>query len=59
MPVLLDRPGKRDGQMMGRSPYLQNVHLQVDAARRGEIVPVTITNSHRTSLGGVLASGEP
>ena len=56
MPVLLDRPGKRDGQMMGRSPYLQNVHLQVDADRRGEIVPVTITESHRTSLGGELAT---
>ncbi len=56
MPVLLDRPGKHDGQMMGRSPYLQNVHLPVGADRRGEIVPVTITEAHRTSLGGVLAS---
>jgi len=56
IPVLLDRPGKHDGQMMGRSPYLQNVHLPVGADRRGEIVPVTITEAHRTSLGGVLAS---
>ena len=55
MPVLLDRPGKFDGQMMGRSPYLQNVHLMVDADRRGEIVPVTITEAHRSSLGGTLA----
>jgi len=56
MPVLLDRPGKFDGQMMGRSPYLQNVHLTVDAQRRGEIVPVTITEIHRSSLGGTLAA---
>jgi len=56
LPVLLDRPGKKDGQMMGRSPYLQNVHVLVDADRRGEIVPVTITEAHRTSLGGTLAS---
>ena len=56
MPVLLDRPGKFEGQMMGRSPYLQNVHLMVDASRRGEIVPVTITEAHRSSLGGTLAS---
>ena len=56
MPVLLDRPGKLEGQMMGRSPFLQNVHLQVDESRRGEIVPVAITESHRTSLGGVLAT---
>jgi tRNA-2-methylthio-N6-dimethylallyladenosine synthase len=54
MPVLIDRPGKLDGQMMGRSPYLQNVHLMVDSARRGEIVPVKITEAHRSSLGGIL-----
>ncbi len=56
MPVLLDRPGKLDGQMMGRSPYLQNVHLMVAAERRGEIVPVKITEAHRSSLGGTLAA---
>ncbi len=56
MPVLLDRPGKFDGQMMGRSPYLQNVHLTVNADRRGEIVPVTITEAHRSSLAGTLAA---
>ena len=54
MPVLIDRPGKLDGQMMGRSPYLQNVYLMVDSARRGEIVPVKITEAHRSSLGGIL-----
>lgn len=52
MPVLLDRPGKFDGQMMGRSPYLQNVHLKADTAQRGQIVPVRITEAHRNSLGG-------
>ena len=56
MPVLLDRPGKNDGQMMGRSPYLQNVHLTVDASQRGQIVPVKITEAHRSSLGGTLVS---
>lgn len=54
LPVLLDRPGKNEGQMMGRSPYLQNVHLTVDASQRGQIVPVKITEAHRSSLGGTL-----
>ncbi len=52
MPVLLDRHGKFAGQMMGRSPYLQNVHLPADTERRGEIVMVKITEAHKNSLGG-------
>ncbi len=27
MPVLLDRPGNRPGQLVGRSPYMQAVHV--------------------------------
>jgi len=28
-PVLLEKPGRRDGQMIGRSPYLQSVHMEI------------------------------
>ncbi|MEE8371985.1 MAG: tRNA (N6-isopentenyl adenosine(37)-C2)-methylthiotransferase MiaB [Sphingomonadales bacterium] len=34
MKVLLERPGKRPGQMVGRSPYMQAVFLDVSAAGR-------------------------
>ena len=30
MPVLFEKPGRHDGQLVGRSPYLQAVHA--DAA---------------------------
>jgi len=55
VPVLLDRAGKRPGQLAGRSPYLQAVHLQAPAHRRGEIVPVVIDAAHANSLSGHMA----
>lgn len=29
MPVLLEKPGRNPGQMIGRSPYLQSVHMDI------------------------------
>ncbi|MGD1933982.1 MAG: tRNA (N6-isopentenyl adenosine(37)-C2)-methylthiotransferase MiaB [Candidatus Phaeomarinobacter sp.] len=55
MSVLLDRVGKRDGQLAGRSPYLQAVHLDAPMHLRGEIVPVVIEDAHANSLSGRLA----
>ncbi|MEP0068430.1 tRNA (N6-isopentenyl adenosine(37)-C2)-methylthiotransferase MiaB [Pyruvatibacter sp.] len=54
MSVLLDRVGKRDGQLAGRSPYLQAVHLDAPMHLRGEIVPVVIEAAHANSLSGKL-----
>ncbi|HEY3797257.1 MAG TPA: tRNA (N6-isopentenyl adenosine(37)-C2)-methylthiotransferase MiaB [Caulobacteraceae bacterium] len=52
LPVLLEKPGRHAGQVAGRSPYLQAVHLDGDAGRIGEIVPVRIAAATRTSLAG-------
>ena len=35
--VLLEKPGRRDGQLVGRSPYLQPVHVTAPTALIGEI----------------------
>ena len=53
IPILLEKPGRLDGQMVGRSPYLHAVHLQADAERAGEIVQTTITATERNSLSAV------
>ena len=53
LPVLLEKPGRLDGQMVGRSPYLHAVHLQAAADRAGEIVETTITTTERNSLSAV------
>lgn len=56
VPVLFERPGRRSGQVMGRSPYLQVVNADGADALIGQIVPVEITESSPHQLVGVLAA---
>jgi tRNA-2-methylthio-N6-dimethylallyladenosine synthase len=62
LPVLFDKPSKKPGQMSGRSPYLQTVHVTMDEALmpsvRGRILPVLMTAAHNNSLSGHLADGD-
>jgi tRNA-2-methylthio-N6-dimethylallyladenosine synthase len=53
--VLLERPGRHEGQLAGRSPYLQSVHIAAAPERIGEIVPALITAASANSLSGSLA----
>jgi tRNA-2-methylthio-N6-dimethylallyladenosine synthase len=55
--VLIDRKGRHPGQMIGKSPWLQSVHLQTQAAI-GDIVPVTLLSAGPNSLGGALRQQE-
>jgi len=50
--VLFERPGRREGQLVGKSEHLHAVHAQADTARIGEVVPVRITSSITNSLLG-------
>ncbi len=54
MPVLLDRPGKRNGQVQGRSPYNQSVYIDGNERLLNEIVNVEITEGFDKSLTGKL-----
>jgi tRNA-2-methylthio-N6-dimethylallyladenosine synthase len=54
--VLFEKPGKRAGQLVGRSPYLQPVQAMAPASLIGKIVPVTITAIGSNSLFGALAA---
>jgi len=56
MPVLFERPGRRPGQIIGRSPYLQAVHVEAEANRIGQIAPVAINSATLSSLGGVIVA---
>ena len=53
-PVLFERPGRRVGQLIGRSPYLQSVHAEADPALLGRIMPVEISGAGPNSLSGVI-----
>ena len=56
MPVLLDRPGREPGQLLGRTPWLQPVHLEAPAASLGRIVTVAVRAATTTSLSARLAA---
>ena len=49
--VLLERKGKRAGQLIGKSPWLQSVHLETNAAI-GDLIDVEILSAGPNSLGG-------
>ena len=53
--VLLERKGKLPGQLIGKSPWLQSVHLVSDAAI-GDLVNVTLAEAGANSMLGVLAA---
>jgi tRNA-2-methylthio-N6-dimethylallyladenosine synthase len=53
--VLLERLGRHPGQLVGRTPYMQGVHMEGDRAQLGTIVPVTITGVSPNSLAGRIA----
>jgi len=54
--VLLERPGRYQGQLIGRSPYLQPVQVEALSSLIGEIAAVTITDVASNSLFGTLAA---
>ena len=54
LPVLFTHPGRRPGQVGGRSPYLQPVHADGPLSLLGTIVPVTIVSATTNSLSGTL-----
>jgi len=55
--VLIERVGRRAGQMIGRSPWLQSVHLDT-AAKPGEIVDVTLVAAGPNSMTGAVRRQE-
>src|SRR6476469_4983170 len=51
--VLIERRGKHAGQMIGKSPWLQSVHVETDA-QPGDIVDVTLVAAGPNSMSGAV-----
>jgi tRNA-2-methylthio-N6-dimethylallyladenosine synthase len=49
--ILVERPGKKPGQMVGKSPWLQSVHLETRAPI-GALIDVAIVSAGPNSLAG-------
>ena len=54
LPVLFTGPGRHPGQLAGRSPYLQPVHVSAPLALIGTEAPVRIVNGNPNSLSATL-----
>jgi tRNA-2-methylthio-N6-dimethylallyladenosine synthase len=52
--VLIEKTARLPGQLVGRSPYLQPVHVMAPERFIGELVPVTVTGLGTNSLHGSL-----
>jgi tRNA-2-methylthio-N6-dimethylallyladenosine synthase len=55
--VLIERRGKLPGQMIGRSPWLQSVHVET-RAQAGEIVDITLVAGGPNSMTGAARAKE-
>jgi tRNA-2-methylthio-N6-dimethylallyladenosine synthase len=58
LPVLIEKPGRNPGQVAGRSPYLQAVHIDADQSLIGQIHPVEIIGLAKNSLEGRIVTAD-
>lgn len=56
LPILLERTGRHPGQLIGRSPYLQSVHVLAPQSMIGSIAPARIQAMTPNALAGDLES---
>jgi tRNA-2-methylthio-N6-dimethylallyladenosine synthase len=54
LPVLFTGAGRHPGQIVGRSPYLQPVHVTGPSTLIGQEIPTRIDRAHPNSLAGTL-----
>ena len=52
MPVLFETKGRHKGQLVGRTPYMQNLHATADSSLLNKIVDVRVTDASTNSLSG-------
>jgi tRNA-2-methylthio-N6-dimethylallyladenosine synthase len=52
LPVLMEKPGRDEGQLVGRSPYLQPVHVRGEKSQIGTVLGVQIDGVGTNSLSG-------
>jgi tRNA-2-methylthio-N6-dimethylallyladenosine synthase len=57
VPVLFEKAGRHPGQLIGRSPYLQPVHVAADDRLIGSVAQVHIEAALANSLSGRLTEG--
>jgi tRNA-2-methylthio-N6-dimethylallyladenosine synthase len=57
VPVLLAEPGRRPGQLIGKTPWLQSVYADGNPRLIGSIVEARLVEGHANSLAGEIVTG--
>jgi len=57
VPVLFAEPGRKPGQLIGKTPWLQSVYANGNARLIGRIVEARLTAGHANSLAGEVVTG--
>jgi tRNA-2-methylthio-N6-dimethylallyladenosine synthase len=57
VPVLFAEPGRKPGQLIGKTPWLQSVYADANARLIGHIVEARVTAGHANSLAGEVVTG--
>jgi tRNA-2-methylthio-N6-dimethylallyladenosine synthase len=51
--ILLERPGRKPGQLIGKTPWLQSAVVSIPGAAIGDLVEVDIVDAHPNSVEAV------
>lgn len=54
MPVLFDMHGRHKGQLIGRTPYMQNLHADLGKDCLNRIINMKVTQATTNSLSGIM-----
>lgn len=57
--ILLERKGRHPGQLIGKTPWLQSVHVDAANAEIGDLVDVEILSAGPNSLAGAVLKVQP
>jgi tRNA-2-methylthio-N6-dimethylallyladenosine synthase len=57
VPVLFAEPGRKPGQIIGKTPWLQSVYAEGAQRLIGHVVEARITEGHANSLAGEIVTG--
>lgn len=54
MPVLFDIKGRHKGELIGRTPWMQNLHAELGKEYQNRIVNIKVTGATVNSLSGII-----
>ena len=58
MPVLFDRKGQKEGQLLGKTPWMQSVYVDAPQRLFGQTVDIKIERAFQNGLSGTIVTTE-